>query len=129
MVTKQHLVPSIAIQFVKFEGRETLEFNNGYPFEKDKVAISVESPDPKVLESVGILLKKGSHMIDGKLHSFVHVDSWEELKQFLTIKYDETKRLWEKNWKVGAVLPEEDIPPTKRSKRFRKSSIECVNFD
>ena len=41
-VTKQHLVPSIAIQFVKFQVRETLEFNNGYPFEKDKVAISVE---------------------------------------------------------------------------------------
>ncbi len=49
LVTKQHMVPSIAIQFVEFQGRETLEFTNGYPFQKDKVAISVESPDPKVL--------------------------------------------------------------------------------
>ena len=58
-------MPSIAIQFVKFQVRETLEFNNGYPFEKDKVAISVESPDPKALESVGILIKNGSRMVDG----------------------------------------------------------------
>ena len=120
LVTKQHLVPSIAIQFVKFEGKETLEFNNGYPFEKDKVAISVESPDPKALESVGILIKKGSQMVDGKLHTFVHVDNWKEFEKFLTIKYDETKALWEKNLKVGAALPEGEIPATRRSKRVRK---------
>ena len=116
LVTKQHLVPSIAIQFVKFEGKETLEFTNGYPFQKDKVTISVESPDPKVLESVGILMKKGSQMVDGKLHTFVHVDSWEELKKFLTIKYDETKGLWEKKLKGGTVLPEGEI----RSERVHK---------
>jgi len=96
LVTKQHMVPSIAIRFVEFQGRETLEFTNGYPFQKDKVVISVESPDPKVLESIGLLLKAGSSIVDGKLHSFVHVDSWEEFKNFLTIKYEETTGLWKK---------------------------------
>lgn len=41
LVNKQHMVPSIAIRFVEFQGRETLEFTNGYPFQKDKVVISV----------------------------------------------------------------------------------------
>jgi hypothetical protein len=45
LVTKQHFVPSIAINFVKFEGKEQKELINGYPFEKDKVTISIESPD------------------------------------------------------------------------------------
>lgn len=120
LVTKQHMVPSIAIQFVEFQGRETLEFTNGYPFQKDKVAISVESPDSKVLESIGILLKAGNSVVDGKLHSYVHVDSWEEFKKFLTIKYMETTRLWEKHLPLGSLLPEGEIIETGRSKRIRK---------
>eukprot|EP00981_Chlorochromonas_danica_P003125 scaffold622_cov174-Ochromonas_danica.AAC.1 len=119
LVTKQHMVPSIAIQFVEFQGRETLEFTNGYPFQKDKVAISVESPDPKVLEGIGLLLKAGSSVVDGKLHSFVHVDSWEEFKKFLTIKYVETTRLWEKHLPLGSLLPEGEVVETGRSKRIR----------
>ena len=85
---------------------------------KDKVTISVESSDPKVLESVGILIKKGSQMVDGKLHTFVHVDDWEEFKIFLTTKYDETKALWGKNLKGGTVLPDGEIPVTRRSREF-----------
>jgi hypothetical protein len=54
------MLPSIAIQFFEFQGRETLEFTNGYPFQKDKVAVTVESPDPMVLESIGMLLKAGN---------------------------------------------------------------------
>eukprot|EP01039_Chlorochromonas_danica_P001723 gene1723-1882_t len=119
LMTKQHMVPSIAIQFVEFQGRETLEFTNGYPFQKDKVAISVESPDPKVLEGIGLLLKAGSSVVDGKLHSFVHVDSWEEFKKFLTIKYVETTRLWEKHLPLGSLLPEGEVVETGRSKRIR----------
>jgi hypothetical protein len=126
LVTKQHLVPSVAIQFVKFEGRETLEFTNGYPFEKDRVAISVESPDPKELEAVSPLLKKGSHMVNGKLHTYVHVDSWEEFKQFLTIKFDETQKLWAKNLKLGSVLPEGEIPALRRSRRVCRQTSDAV---
>jgi hypothetical protein len=120
LVTKQHMVPSIAIQFVEFQGRETLEFNNGYPFQKDKVAISVESPDPKVLESIGMLLKAGNSVVDGKLHSYVHVDSWKEFEKFLTVKYTETTRLWEKHLPPGSLLPEGEVIETGRSKRIRK---------
>jgi hypothetical protein len=121
LVTKQHMVPSIAIQFVEFQGTETLEFTNGYPFKKDKVAISVESPDPKVLDGIGMLLKKGSSAMDGKLRSYVHVDSSEEFKKFLTIKYSETKRLWDKkHLALGSLLPEGEVIETKRSKGIPK---------
>jgi hypothetical protein len=120
LVTKQHMVPSIAIQFFEFQGRETLEFTNGYPFQKDKVAVTVESPDPKVLQSIGMLLKAGNSVVDGKLHSYVHVDSWEEFKKFLTIKYLETTRLWEKHLPIGSLLPEGEVVEMGRSKRIRK---------
>lgn len=120
LVTKQHMVPSIAIQFVEFRGRETLEFTSGYPFQKNKVVISVESPDPKVLESIGVLLKSGSHFSDGKLYSHVHVDSSEEFENFLTIKYMETTRLWAKYLPPGSLLPEGEVVETRSAKRFRK---------
>jgi hypothetical protein len=123
LVTKQHMVPSIAIGFVKFEGRENLELNKGYPLEKDRVTVSIESPDPKVLESVGLLLKKGSSQDKGKLFSFVHVDDHKEFERFLTIKYNETISLWRKNLKVGSVLPENEVPPSRRSKRIRTSKV------
>ena len=104
LVTKQHMVPSIAIEFVEFNGTETLEFANGYPFEKDKVTIRIQSPDPKVLEGLGMLLKPGSRVEEGNLLTFVHVDRWQEFKEFLTIKYEETKSLWDKQ---STVAPEE----------------------
>jgi hypothetical protein len=124
LVTKQHMVPSIAIGFIKFEGRETLELNKGYPLEKDRVTVSIESPDPKVLESVGLLLKKGSCLEKGKLLSFVHVDDHKEFERFLTIKYNETISLWRRNLKVGSVLPENEVPPSRRSKRIRTSKAD-----
>ncbi len=113
------MVPSIAIQFVEFQGRETLELTNGYPLQKDKVAISVESPDPKVLDSIGMLLKAGSSVVAGKLHTYVHVDSWDEFKHFLTIKYMETTRLWEKHLPLGSLLPKGEVVEAGRSKRIR----------
>jgi hypothetical protein len=58
--------------------------------------------------------------VDGKLHSYVHVDSWEEFKEFLTIKYMETTRLWEKHLPLGSLLPEGEVIETRRSKRIRK---------
>lgn len=118
--TNQHLVPSIAIQFVEYQGRERLEFVNGYPFEKDRVIISIESPDPKQLESLMLLMKQGSRYENGKIVTFVQVDDWQEFKQFLTIKYEETKRLWEKNLEPGAELTSEDI--RRRSKRSKTSA-------
>jgi hypothetical protein len=121
LITKQHMVPSIAIEFVEFQGREKLEFTSGYPFEKDKVAISIESPDPKVLDGIGMVLKAGSAVVGNKLHSYVHVDSWEEFKYFLTIKYNETKRLWEKDFALGSVLPEEEVLGSRSSKRLKLS--------
>jgi hypothetical protein len=120
LVTKQHMVPSIAIQFVEFQGQETLEFTNGYPFVKDKVAISIESPDPKVLDSISMLLKAGSTFVDGNLRSFVHVDSWEEFRKFLSIKYNETKRLWGKQLPLGSALSEGEVLETRRSKSLRR---------
>lgn len=52
----------------------------GYPFEKDKVAISAESLDPKGLEIVVFLMMKVSCVVDGKVHSFDHEDNWAELQ-------------------------------------------------
>jgi hypothetical protein len=121
LATKQHLVPSIAIQFVEYEGRERLEFVSGYPFEKDKVIISIESPDPKQLESLWPLMKEGSYRVKGNILTFVQVDDWQEFKQFLTTKYEETRRLWGKNLELGAVLLSEDIP--RRSKRSKTSAM------
>lgn len=117
LATKQHMVPSIAIQFIEFNGTETLEFTNGYPFQKDKVTIRIESPDPKVLESIGMLLKPGSTVEEGKMQTFVHVDSWEEFKKFLTIKYNETKSLWDRR---DTVVPEEIVVVPRRSGRARQ---------
>jgi hypothetical protein len=90
------------------------------------VAISVKSPDPKELEAVGFLSKKGSHMVNCKLHTYVHVDSWEEFKQFLAIKFDETQRLWAKNLKLGSVLPEGEIAALRRSRRVRRQTSDAV---
>eukprot|EP01038_Epipyxis_sp_PR26KG_P005613 gene5613-7753_t len=44
----------------------------------NKVKISIESPDPKVLDGICILLKSGSSFADNKWCSYVHMDSWEE---------------------------------------------------
>jgi hypothetical protein len=48
------------------------------------------------------------------------VDSWEEFKKFLTIKYLETTRLWEKHLPIGSLLPEGEVVEMGRSKRIRK---------
>ncbi|KAJ1397652.1 hypothetical protein B484DRAFT_438561, partial [Ochromonadaceae sp. CCMP2298] len=114
LTTKQHMVPSIAVEFVAFEGRETKELVGGYPIEKDRVRLSIESPDPKILEGVGMLLKDGSEFRDGRWFTYVHVDSHESFHRFLSIKYNETKRLWDKGLQIDEPLPEEDLPPAKK---------------
>ncbi len=114
LATKQHMVPSIAIEFVSFEEVENMELVSGYPIPKHRVWISIESPNPKILEGVGMLLKDGSRFENGKWLTFVHVDSHESFRRYLTIKYNETKRLWDKGLRIDVPLPEEDLPPTKR---------------
>jgi hypothetical protein len=94
LATKEHMIPSLAIHFEQFGDRETFEYENGHPFVKQKVHISLESPDARLLESVGLTLKPGSYFREGKWFTFVHVDDGAEFKQFLDIKYNETQALW-----------------------------------
>lgn len=120
LTNKQHLVPSIAIEFVNFEYTEYMELVGGYPIQKDKVTISIDSPDPKILEGVGLVLKDGSTFQDGKWFTYVHVDSYKEFERFLTIKYNETKRLWGKGLTISAPISKEDLQSS-RAKRTRGS--------
>ena len=94
LATKEHMIPSLAIHFEKFGDRETFEYENGHPFVKQKVHVSLESPDNRLLESLGLTLKPGSYSQEGKWFTFVHVDDGAEFKQFLDIKYNETQALW-----------------------------------
>eukprot|EP01032_Pedospumella_encystans_P008387 gene8387-9962_t len=109
LVTKQHMVPSIAIRFERFAGSEQMEFTDGSSFSKDKVVVAIESPDAVTLQGLGYLLKQGSEQKDGEWLSFVHVDSWKEFKEFLDIKYDETKTMWEKGLTAATPLPGREL--------------------
>ena len=102
----QHRVPQIAVAFVEFVGREIINLAGGYEESRDKVKISIESPDLDILNSVGSTLKSGSVYCqsDNKWYSYVHVMSHEDFERCLTFKFNETKELWA-NHQIGDLLP------------------------
>ena len=94
----KHLVPLIAIGFVRANDGEQIEVGPGYSELKYRVTVSIESQDENVLQAVGSMLKAGSQStpdVDGKIYSFVLVDSATEFQRCLTVKYEETKALWQ----------------------------------
>ena len=114
---RPHLVPWIAIGFVSADKGEQLEVGPGYTELKYRVTVSIESTDQLVMQAVGGMLKAGSSSTpdkDGKLYSYVYVDSAADFKRCLTVKYKETKGLWER-YNAGDELPVEDLP--RRRKR------------
>ena len=87
-------------------GREIINLAGGYEESRDKVKISIESPDLDILNSVGSTLKSGSVYCqsDNKWYSYVHVMSHEDFERCLTFKFNETKELWA-NHQIGDLLP------------------------
>ena len=96
----KHMVPLIAIRFVCTENQEQVQVSHGYTEQKYRVKVSIEAPDRRVLDAVARMLKAGSESnpdSDDKLYSFVYVDSDTDFQRCLTVKYKETKALWERN--------------------------------
>ena len=93
----KHMFPLIAIGFVCAAKKEQIEVSHGYTELKYRVTVFIEAKDRRVLDVVRIMLKAGSESNpdkDGKLYSFVHVDSDTDFERCLTVKYEETKALW-----------------------------------
>ena len=114
----KHMVPLIAIGFVCAEKQEQIQVSPGYTEPKYRVKVSIEAPDRRVLEAVGNMLKAGSESNpdgDGKLYSFVHVESATDFQRCLTVKYEETKALWQRH-AAGTEIPADEM----RKKRGRR---------
>lgn len=119
--SNRHLVPQIAINFVRYDKTEEFEVNVGYMEKKDKVTVSIEFPDTIILLSVGTTLKQGSVTIPddkGLLYSFVHVDCHVEFKRCLTVKYLETTGLWQQGLKIDDPLPQKEREVSRKSARL-----------
>jgi hypothetical protein len=118
------VVPRIAIGFVSADKEpEHIEVSHGYTELKYRVTLSIEAPDPRILHAVGDLLKAGSMSSpdkDGKLYSSVSVDSAEDFQRCLTVRYNETKRLWQR-YRAGDPLPATES-------RKRKSCLAASNL-
>jgi hypothetical protein len=117
--SEKHLVPQIAIGFVRFERQEEMPISVGYAEWKDRVTIFIEARDLRILTKVGNMLKSGSQSSpdkEGKIYTFVHVDSHEDFRRCLTTKYEETKRLWSK-YGEGQEIPVEEEEVSRRRRR------------
>lgn len=87
-------LPHVGIYFVSFDGREIVEYE-GVPYELDRVTVAFEIPYPGVMEL--IKFKRGSFVVDGVMHTFLHVQSHVKLKHFLDLKYSSTMIKWDEN--------------------------------
>jgi len=107
----KHMVPLIAIGFVCAEKQEQVQVSPGYTEPKYRVKVSIEASDQRILAAVGSMLKAGSESnpdIDSRLYSFVYVDSDTDFQRCLTVKYEETKALWQRHL-ADAEIPVEDM--------------------
>ena len=114
----KHMVPTIAIGFVCAEKQEQVQVSPGYTEPKDRVKVSIEARHQRVLKAVASMLKAGSESnpdSDGKLYSFVHVDSDKDFERCLTVKYEETKGLWEHHT-ADAEIPADEMSRGKRGR-------------
>jgi hypothetical protein len=85
-------IPHVGIYFVSFDGRETVE-HEGQALQYDRVTIGFETPYQGTVQK--IKFKKGSSVINGAMHTFVHVRSHEKFKRFLDLKYAKTMCSWD----------------------------------
>jgi hypothetical protein len=113
---EQHMAPTIAIGFASAdEEPEDIEVSPGYTELKYRVTVSIEAPSRGILDAVGKMLKAGSVSSpdkDGKIYSFVHVDSAVDFQRCLTVKYNETKSLWQR-CRAGDPLPATELKKRK----------------
>jgi hypothetical protein len=118
----QHLVPQIAIRFVRKECSELVPITPDYNVMKDKVIIAIESPDLEILNAVHSTLKAGSIMDNSSnsIFTFVHVQNADKFKANLTTKYEETKFIWNRTEALGEPIPPLILEEVKR-KRTRSS--------
>jgi hypothetical protein len=110
LVGDKHMVPSIAFKFIKSE-MERVEVVQGYPSQKFKVTIGIESNDLSLLSAIGSTLKQGSEFdnVNNLWITFVHVDSDQEFKEFLEIKYCVTKELWSQGIAIGDEIEDDQL--------------------
>ena len=115
-----HLVPQIAIKYVKKDCTESVEVTPEYFVVKEKVIIALESPDLAILNSVHSTLKSGSYLKERAIFTFVHVENAERFEENLMAKYKETMEIWRHNLQLGEVIPQPIMEEVKR-KRSRKN--------
>lgn len=115
-----HLTPQIAISFV--EKSNKIEYIG--EFEIERVTISIESPDQKILDAVNTQMKAGSSY-DRTLHRilmFVYVEDAEDFERCLTYKYTETQLVWKKK-SIGAKVTEVEAHNLRRSVRLELAKL------
>jgi hypothetical protein len=114
----QHLVPQIAIKFVKKDCSESVPITPEYSLMKDKVIIAIESPDLDILNAVHSTLKPGSIMDQStnSIITFVHVQNADRFKENLTVKYEETKYIWDHTEALGEPIPQPVLEAVKRKR-------------
>lgn len=111
LIGDKHMVPSIAFKFIKSE-KERIEVVKGYPCEKYKVTIGIEANnDLDLLQAVGSTLKQGSEFDkpNNRWITFVHVDSDQEFKTFLEIKYKIAQELWKRKTPIGDEIDDQEM--------------------
>jgi hypothetical protein len=103
----QHLVPQIAIKYVRKECSELVPITPEYSITKDKVIIAIESPDLDIVNAVHSTLKAGSVLdqVTNSIITFVHVQNADKFKENLTVKYEETKYIWDHTEALGEPIP------------------------
>jgi hypothetical protein len=113
-----HLVPQIAIKYVKKECSEPVQISPGYTAVKDKVIIAIESPDLEILNAVHSTLKAGSDMdkATNSVFTFVHVQSAERFRENLMTKYEETTEIWTHSVALGEPIPQPILEQVKRKR-------------
>ena len=85
-------LPHVGVYFVSFDGRETVEYG-GQELLYDRVTIGFETPYQGTRHKISF--KEGSSLVEGSMHTCVHVRSHEKFKHFLDLKYSKTSNAWD----------------------------------
>jgi hypothetical protein len=89
--------PELAVKFESIEETIVITTAEGQNKSKTKVNVSIEFIDENIASTMSTYFKKGTITVDN-LHfqSFLYADNGEEMRYYLTAKYEETKAIWEK---------------------------------
>ncbi len=86
--------PYLGIYFVRDEGEEDVEFNS-VRYRMHRVVIAFETVAHGVAESINF--KKSSFVENGVWHTYIHVNNPENVKLYLTLKYNKTAKKWDEH--------------------------------